>query len=250
MTANEIIEYLETFYNEKESQQRMRFFKTGKGQYGEGDHFLGIRNTQIHELVKSSRELPLEEVPTLLTCKWHEVRLYAVLILVDKYSQLCSKRQMSDTSANAKRKEIVTIYLHHTRFINNWDLVDLSVDKILGRWAMENYNEGIKMLDKLAASHNLWEQRMSIVATAWPIRHGDASFCLRYAEKHLCHSHDLMHKATGWMLREMGKQIEMELLRDFLNAHIHEMPRTTLRYAIEKMSDEERHYWLAYNRTN
>ena len=130
-----------------------------------------------------------------------------------------------------------------------WDLVDLSVHKILGHWLLlpsflgdEDYK--IKLLDTLADSDNLWKQRMSMVCTWKTSQQGDPSWCLRYAEKHLHHPHDLMHKAVGWMLREMGKRVSMDLLRDFLHQHAHEMPRTALRYATEQMSNEERHYWM------
>ncbi|MDE7089025.1 MAG: DNA alkylation repair protein, partial [Prevotella sp.] len=129
----------------------------------------------------------------------------------------------------------------------NWDLVDLSAPKILGHWLLLPTGLGDKqaVLDELAASPCLWRQRMSIVCTWKTSQMGDPSWCLRYAEIHLHHPHDLMHKAVGWMLREVGKRISMDLLREFLRQHVHEMSRTTLRYAIEKMSDEERKMWMS-----
>ena len=139
------------------------------------------------------------------------------------------------------------MYLKYAERANNWDLVDLSVHKILGHWLMLPTFLGKKeVLDSLAQSDCLWKQRMSIVCTWKTSQMGDPSWCLRYAEIHLHHPHDLMHKAVGWMLREMGKRCSMDLLRDFLRRHAHEMPRTMLRYAIEKMSEAERKEWMSY----
>jgi 3-methyladenine DNA glycosylase AlkD len=157
---------------------------------------------------------------------------------------------MNDAEAMKKRDEILTMYLQYAEKANNWDLVDLSVHKILGTWVMLPSNLGdknykIKVLDNLARSECLWKQRMSMVFTWKTSQMGDPSWCLRYAEIHLHHPHDLMHKAVGWMLREMGKRVSMDLLRDFLRQHASEMPRTMLRYAIEKMSDAERKEWMA-----
>jgi 3-methyladenine DNA glycosylase AlkD len=142
------------------------------------------------------------------------------------------------------------LYLKHAEQANNWDLVDLSAPKILGHWlmlpsALGERDYKINVLDELAVSTCLWKQRMSIVCSWKTSQMGDASWCLRYAEIHLHHPHDLMHKAVGWMLREMGKRVSMDLLRDFLRQHASEMPRTALRYAIEKMDDEERTYWMS-----
>ena len=196
--------------------------------------------------------------------KWHEVRLCGLLILVAKFEKLATKRLEHNPDAIDKRDEILTMYLQYAERANNWDLVDLSAPKILGHWlllptnlgmtearnhgTMELANEDkaykIKVVDELAASSCLWKQRMSIVCTWKTSQQGDPSWCLRYAEIHLHHPHDLMHKAVGWMLREMGKRVSMDVLREFLQQHAHEMPRTMLRYAIEKMSDEERKEWM------
>ena len=195
------------------------------------------------------KDLPLNEVPELLLCRWHEVRLCGLLVLVAKFEALAKKRLENNEDAIRGRDEILTMYLQYAEQANNWDLVDLSVHKILGHWLLlpsflgdEDYK--IKLLDTLADSDNLWKQRMSMVCTWKTSQQGDPSWCLRYAEKHLHHPHDLMHKAVGWMLREMGKRVSMDLLRDFLHQHAHEMPRTALRYAIEQMNDDERHYWM------
>ena len=295
MTAKEIIAYMESLQNEEQRRILMGFFKTGPGEYGEGDEFLGLKVPQTREVVKHVwKDFPLSEVPELLMSKWHEVRLCGLLILVAKFERL-TKRTAAKTplectgKANSKdaplectgnmkitkmplecteeairgRDEILTMYLKYAERANNWDLVDLSVHKILGHWLLlPTYlgdplsspclGEGpnlhkdykLKALDELAQSDNLWKQRMSMVCTWKTSQMGDPSWCLRYAEIHLNHPHDLMHKAVGWMLREMGKRVSMDLLREFLRQHAHEMPRTMLRYAIEKMPEQERQYWM------
>ena len=230
----------------------MGFFKTGPGEYGEGDEFLGLKVPQTREVVKNIwKDFPLSEIPLLLMSKWHEVRLCGLLILVAKFEKLATKRLLHDAEAIKERDEILKMYLQYAERANNWDLVDLSAPKILGSSLLspqkgEDWKR--QVLDELAASDNLWKQRMSIVCTWKTSQMGDPSWCLRYAEIHLHHPHDLMHKAVGWMLREMGKRCSMDLLRDFLRQHAHEMPRTMLRYAIEKMSEEERQYWMKVDR--
>lgn len=186
------------------------------------------------------------------------MRLCGLLILVAKFEALAKKSLELDMTSVHARDGIIEMYQHYAEQANNWDLVDLSAPKLLGRWIMlptllgntandhpslySNYKR--QVLDNLAHSSNLWRQRMSMVCT-WETSHqGDPSWCLRYAEMHLRHPHDLMQKAVGWMLREMGKQVSMDLLRGFLEQHVEEMPRTTLRYAIEKMDDKERRYWM------
>ena len=247
MTANEIIGYMESLRNEKQRQVLMGFFKTGPGEYGEGDEFLGLKVPQTREIVKLAvRDTPLDEIPELLLSRWHEVRLCGLLMLVERFGKLAKKRLENDEAAISGRDEIVKMYLQHAQRANNWDLVDLSAPKILGHWLLLPTHLGDKrvIMDKLAASPCLWEQRMSMVCTWKTTQAGDPSWCLRYAEWHLHHPHDLMHKAVGWMLREVGKRCSMDLLRQFLERHAHEMPRTALRYAIEQMSDEERKHWM------
>ena len=273
-TAKEIIEYMESLRNEEQRENLMRFFKTAPGEYGYDDEFLGLKVPETREVVKAAvkrvasdacigpsereqarpkvravKDIPIDEVPALLMSKWHEVRLCGLLILVEKFEKLATKRLENDEKAIRGRDEILTMYLRYAERANNWDLVDLSVHKILGHWLLLPSNLGdrdykIKVLDDLAASDNLWKQRMSIVCSWKTSQQGDPSWCLRYAEIHLHHPHDLMHKAVGWMLREMGKRVSMDLLRDFLRQHAHEMPRTMLRYAIEKMPEEERKQWM------
>ena len=278
MTAKEIISYMESLQNENQRQVLMRFFKTGPGEYGEGDAFLGLKVPQTREVVKAAKDTPLEEVPELLMSHWHEVRLCGLLLLVAQFEKLSTKRLAKDEKAIEKRDEILTLYLKYAEQANNWDLVDLSAPKILGSWLLlpthlgdgtevdlsapkilgswlllpthlgdgtDNYKR--QVLDELAMSDNLWRKRMSMVCTWKTSQQGDPSWCLRYAEMHLNHPHDLMHKAVGWMLREVGKRVSMDLLREFLRQHAHEMPRTALRYAIEKMSEPERKQWLDYS---
>ena len=281
MTAKEIIAYMESLRNEEQRRVLMGFFKTGPSEYGEGDEFLGLKVPQTREVVKNVwKDFPLSEVPELLMSKWHEVRLCGLLILVAKFERLTKRTaaktplECTEDTRGAKtplecteeairgRDEILTMYLKYAERANNWDLVDLSVHKILGHWLLLPTNlspfptspqgggDSLKIaykqqvLDELAQSDNLWKQRMSIVCSWKTSQMGDPSWCLRYAEIHLHHPHDLMHKAVGWMLREMGKRCSMELLRDFLSQHAHEMPRTMLRYAIEKMPEQERQYWM------
>ena len=238
---------MESLRNEEQRRVLMGFFKTGPGEYGEGDEFLGLKVPQTREVVKLALTidhgpLTISEVPELLMSKWHEVRLCGLLILVAKFEKLATKRLVNDAEAIKKRNEILTMYLQYAERANNWDLVDLSAPKILGAWLKtpscppakgEDWKR--RVIDELAQSDNLWKQRMSIVCTWKTSQMGDPSWCLRY---------DLMHKAVGWMLREMGKRCSMDLLRDFLRQHAHEMPRTMLRYAIEKMSEEERKEWM------
>lgn len=256
-TAREIIEYMESLQDEKQRQNLIRFFKTAPGEYGFGDEFLGIKVPQTRDVVKAVKDTPLSEIPELLMSCWHEVRLCGLLILVNGFERLSTKRLTNDLEAIRKRDEIVTLYLEYAERANNWDLVDLSVHKIIGHWLLlptnlggerlgQNRDYKLQVLDSLAHSPCLWKQRMSIVCSWKTSQQGDPSWCLRYAEVHLHHPHDLMHKAVGWMLREMGSRVSIDLLRDFLRQHAHEMPRTMLRYAIEKMSNEERQMWMSY----
>ena len=249
MTAKEIIGYMESLHNEKQRQVLVRFFKTGPGEYGEGDEFLGLKVPQTREVVKlAEHDTPLGEIPELLMSRWHEVRLCGLLMLVGKFAKLATKRLANDEAAIEGRDEIVTMYMQHAERANNWDLVDLSAPKILGSWLLlpTRLGDKLEIMDGLAASTCLWKQRMSMVSTWKTTQQGDPSWCLRYAEVHLHHPHDLMHKAVGWMLREVGKRCSMDLLRQFLELHAHEMPRTALRYAIEQMTDDERKYWMMF----
>ena len=210
-----------------------RFFKTGKGEYAEGDLFIGVKVPDQRSVAKEFySKISLEELGELLSSKIHEHRLTALLILVHQFEK---------TKEKIKQKEIIDFYLKHIKHINNWDLVDTSCYKILGRYCFENQDS--KLLDKLSESENMWEKRMAIVATMHHIKKGQFELTKNFALKNLKHPHDLMHKANGWLLREMGKMNEKELL-DFLNLHYKEMPRTCLRYAIEKFDEELRQDYL------
>ena len=254
MKAAEIISYMEGLQNEEQRRVLMQFFKTGPGEYGEGDEFLGLKVPQTREVVRMTvGDTPKGEIAELLASRWHEVRLCGLLMLVCNFERMAMKRMADDAEAMARRDELVMTYLEHADRANNWDLVDLTAPKILGHWLMLPSALGgraykTQVLDRLAASPCLGRQRMSIVCTWKPLQMGDASWCLRYAELQLHHSHDLMQKAVGWMLREMGKRVGMDLLRDFLSRHAREMPRTMLRYAIERMDEGERQQWLCSSR--
>lgn len=232
--AKDIIALMESLRNDEQREVLMRFFKTRPGQYGEGDEFLGLKVPQTRKIVKEYKsKVSIAEIESMLYSRWHEVRLCGLLLLVEDM-----KNARKD---EVKMKQIAGFYLCHARRANNWDLVDLSCPHILGPYIMHSGRYDI--LYTLADSDNLWEQRIAIVSTIYFIRQGIYAPTLRLAEKLLKHTHDLIHKAIGWMLREVGKR-DAEVLRDFLRMHCRNMARTTLRYSIERFSLEERKYWL------
>lgn len=239
-TASELIDLLEQQADETQRLNLMRFFKTQKGQYGEGDQFLGLKVPQTREIVKAARgDIPLSEIEKLLYSKWHEVRLCGFLLLVEEMKKSLPKKK---TNPAERRDEIAEFYLRHAQQANNWDLVDLSCRDIIGEWIL--HSEGNeRILDTLADSDNLWKQRIAVVAT-WPLikqRRFDEIFHI--STKLLEHPHDLIHKAIGWMLREVGK-VDSDSLRHYLATYYEKIPRTSLRYAIERFSASERQYWL------
>ena len=207
------------------------FFKTGKGQYGEGDVFMGVTVPDQRVVARAFFDLPTDELLKLLHSKVHEERVTAVLILVRQYEK-------GDVEQQAK---IVKLYLANTAQINNWDLVDGSAPYILGHWLLDKDR---KLLHKLAKSKLLWERRIAMVATQTFIRNGEHEDCFEIAKLLLKDEHDLMHKAVGWMLREVGKRVGMQELRSFLSLHATIMPRTALRYAIEHLSADEKAKWM------
>lgn len=251
-SAEDIIATIESMRNERQAANLMRFFKTGKGEYGEGDRFLGLKVPQTRAVVKEARrDVALTEIEKLLYSQWHEVRLAGFLLLVEEMKAALPSGR-GDSEARARRRdEIAEFYLRHARQANNWDLVDMSCPKILGEWLIHRSADGSMpdrtILDRLIESDNLWEQRIGIVTTWRLIRERQTGDTLRLAPKLLSYPHDLIHKATGWMLREVGK-IDMEALDDFLERYCTAMPRTALRYAIEKKSEAERQYWLRQGR--
>lgn len=232
-SVDDIKQALEILSISEKAEFFPKFFKTGKGEYGEGDVFIGVTVPDQRSVAKEFyNKISLEELGELLSSKIHEHRLTALLILVYKFEK---------TKDKIGQKQIIDFYLKHTKHINNWDLVDTSCYKILGRYCFENQDS--KILEKLSDSKNMWEMRMAIVGTMHHIKKGQFELTKNFALKNLKHPHDLMHKANGWLLREMGKMNEKELL-DFLKLHYKEMPRTSLRYAIEKLDEELRQDYL------
>jgi 3-methyladenine DNA glycosylase AlkD len=207
-----------------------RFFKTGKGEYGEGDRFLGIRVPTLRKCVREYRAISLEDTLEVLKSPFHEARLLALLILVAKYSS---------ANKSSERNAIYRSYLSHTEFINNWDLVDCSAHHIVGAHL---FDKDRKPLYRLARSRSLWERRIAVVSTFHFINREDFSDSLAIAELLLNDREDLIHKAVGWMLREVGKR-DRRVEEAFLAKHYKDMPRTMLRYAIERLPETER---LAY----
>lgn len=231
--AATIICELKGLANEEKRLFLPHFFKTGKGEYGEGDKFLGVVVPNIRSVAKQYRGTDFETIAVLLSSPWHEVRMCALLLLVDAFGR----------AAEDSRQEIFQYYLSHTAAINNWDLVDLSAPYIVGRYLLHKDAEAHRVLYRLAQSSNLWEQRIAVVSTITLIRNDDFCDILRLAELLMHHPHDLMHKAIGWMLREVGKR-NTSVLRSFLDKNVLQMPRTMLRYSIEKFPEDERLYYL------
>ena len=203
-----------------------KFFKAGKGEYGEGDRFLGVTVPNIRAIAKQHKDISLAEIQELIQSEWHEVRLCALIIMVEK----------SKKKDEALRKELFNLYLSQTKRINNWDLVDLSCRFIIGEYLLDKSRD---ILYQLAQSPLLWDNRIAIVSTYAFIRKGQLEDTYALSDLMMQHSHDLMHKAIGWMLREAGKR-DSERLYDYVMSHRADMPRTMLRYAIEKFSPKER----------
>ena len=203
-----------------------KFFKAGKGEYGEGDRFLGVTVPNIRAIAKLHKDISIEEIRDLIQSEWHEVRLCALIIMVEK----------SKKKDEALRKELFNLYLSQTERINNWDLVDLSCRFIIGEYLLDKSRD---ILYQLAQSPLLWDNRIAIVSTYAFIRKGQLEDTYALSDLMMQHPHDLMHKAIGWMLREAGKR-DSERLYDYVMSHRADMPRTMLRYAIEKFSPKER----------
>jgi 3-methyladenine DNA glycosylase AlkD len=207
------------------------FFKTGPGQYGEGDKFIGVSVPDQRKIAKKlQKSISLEKVEQSLASPWHEERLTSLIILVNKYK----------SATTTQKKEIVDFYLKNTKRINNWDLVDSSAPYILGDWLLDKDKQ---ILYSLAKSDDLWERRISIITTLNFIRNGKFEVTLKLSEQLLSDNHDLIHKASGWCLREVGKKNEQVLMR-FLDKFTLDMPRTMLRYAIERLPKDKREYYL------
>lgn len=246
--ASEIIAALTDMADERQRTVLMRFFKTAPGEYGEGDEFLGLKVPQTRCVVREARlQVPFDQISLLLHSKWHEARLAGFLLLVEEMKAATPNRRNRTADTAARRREIAEFYLAHATCANNWDLVDLSCEYIIGPWLLHPDENGRLpdrgLLDRLAASTNLWEQRIAVVSTLALIREGQLDDAFRIAATLLAHPHDLIHKATGWILREAGKRDKDALLR-FLDSHYDRIPRTALRYAIERFPEAERQLWL------
>ena len=230
MKAADVRKELKSMADPDKAAMLQRFFKTGPGYYGEGDIFIGVMVPQSRQIAKKFSQLPLGEVRTLLYSCIHEERLVALLILAWRYN--------SSLSSSMEKEEIAKFYLEHIKQVNNWDLVDLSAPNILGAHLLVD-NTDKSLLYRLAGSENVWERRIAIVATHHFIRNGDFSDTLKIAEMLLQDRHDLIHKAVGWMLREVGKR-DAAAEEAFLEKHWSVMPRTMLRYAIERLPESKR----------
>jgi len=217
---------LQALSNAEKREIFPRFFKAGKGEYGEGDRFLGVTVPNIRAIAKLHKDVSIEEIRKLIQSEWHEVRLCALIIMVEK----------SKKKDEALRKELFNLYLSQTKRINNWDLVDLSCRFIIGEYLLDKSRD---ILYQLAQSPLLWDNRIAIVSTYAFIRKGQLEDTYALSDLMMQHPHDLMHKAIGWMLREAGKR-NPERLYDYVMRHRADMPRTMLRYAIEKFSPKER----------
>lgn len=230
MTAAELKEKLQAMADPAQAQQLQRYFKTGPGEYGEGDRFIGVRVPKIRQLVAVGQDLAYPEIRKLLSSHIHEERMLALLILVRRF-----QRGEAD-----ERERVYRLYLDSTRYINNWDLVDATAKHIVGGWL---FSRSRTPLYVLATSDSLWERRIAILATFHFIGHGDVQESLRLAALLLSDTHELIHKALGWMLREVGKG-DRQAEEAFIREHYRQMPRTMLRYAIEHFPEKKRQAYL------
>jgi 3-methyladenine DNA glycosylase AlkD len=230
LKAQEVHKRLKKLGNKEHATVSQRFFKTGPGEYGEGDIFIGIRVPVLRKLVKEYKDLPVSDIKILLRSPLHEERLFAILLFVRKF----------ETGDDDIKKNIYDLYLKSTEFINNWDLVDTSAEHIVGAYLTDKSK---RPLYRLAKSNRLWERRIAIMATFHFIKRREFSETLKISNMLLADRHDLIHKATGWMLREIGKR-DLKTEETFLKVHYKKMPRTMLRYAIEKFSEKKRQRYL------
>lgn len=229
--ARDAARELKSLASKKDAEILQRFFKTGKGEYGEGDIFLGIRVPVQRKVVKKYLEMDLKDVESLLKTNIHEHRLVALLILVKKF----------EDGDDKIKKKIFNLYLKNTKYINNWDLVDLTAPNIIGKYLLDKPRD---ILYKLVKSKSLWERRISVLACFTFIRNQETKDTLRIAKILLKDEHDLIHKATGWMLRELGKRVDQNIEESFLKRYYKSMPRTMLRYAIERFEESKRKKYL------
>jgi len=227
---NKLKKELKQIANPAKAKHESRYFKTGKGEYGEGDIFLGINTADKRKLARKYSELSLKNTKYLITSKFHDYRFIALIILINKY-------QKADEQLKEK---IFNFYLKNTKYINNWDLVDISAPNIIGDYLLDKNR---KILYKLAKSKSLWERRISIIATYKFIKENQFNDTLKISEILLNDEHDLIHKAVGWMLREVGKR-DQRIEEKFLKKYYKIMPRTMLRYSIERFNKNKRKFYL------
>jgi 3-methyladenine DNA glycosylase AlkD len=230
MSLKELKKRIKSIASAEVAKTHLWFFKTGKGEYGEGDKFAGLKVPVQRKIAKEFKDLTYNELKELLASKIHEERQIALLILVDKYAK----------SNKSEKEKIYNFYLSNRKAINNWDLVDLSAPKIIGEHLL---NKDRKILFDFAKSKNLWERRIAILSTLAFIRMNDFYTTLQIADILMEDDHDLIHKAVGWMLREVGKK-NLKVEEDFLKSRYKKMPRTMLRYSIEKFSKLKRQKYL------
>jgi len=230
VNCKSIILFLKNLSNTEIAAHSQRYFKTGKGEYGHGDKFLGIRVPVLRKAVKQFQETPITEIRKLLKSEYHEVRLFSLLLSVHQFSK----------GDAVKREKIYKLYLKNTKYINNWDLVDSSAPYIVGAWLIDKDRS---ILTELAHSNLLWERRIAIMSTAYFIKNDQFNDTLKLSRILLNDSEDLIHKAVGWMLREVGNR-DIGIEEKYLKKHYKKMPRTMLRYAIEKFSKERRQAYL------
>lgn len=232
MTEKDVLNRLKELSDPTKVNLYLRFFKTGKGQYGEGDQFLGLTNPKIHSVVHEFKSLALKEVFQLLQNPFHEARVTAALIMVEQYKKADEK----------VKTEIFNLYCQSFKYINNWDIVDLSAHKITGDYIYHHPNLQTKVYTWIKSKH-LWTRRIGVMSTFAFIHNLDLNFTIDVCKQLLNDPHDLIHKASGWMLREIGKR-DIKVLTEFLNKYTTQMPRTMLRYAIEKLPEDKRQYYL------
>ncbi|HVZ20558.1 MAG TPA: DNA alkylation repair protein [Vicinamibacterales bacterium] len=241
MTAGAVRKALRAHANRERARGVARYFKTGPGEYGDGDVFIGVTVPAQRAVARACRDLPLSDADALLASRVHEERLTALLILVDRFSR-------ADT---ARRRQIFRLYTRRLRFVNNWDLVDTSAPGIVGGWLADPASGSAPphpLLTRLARSGHLWSRRIAMLATSFDIARGNPREAIRIATILVDDPHDLIQKAVGWMLREVGKRASADALDRFLARHAATMPRTTLRYAIERMPARDRQRWMERRR--
>ncbi len=228
---NKVINKLKLLADAETAKQSQRFFKTGKGEYGEGDIFLGIRVPVIRKLVKEFKDISLNEIIEILKSEYHEIRMFAVLAMVAKFAK---------TKSEIEKEKIYSAYIANRKHINNWDLIDVTTPHIVGAYL---FDKPRNILFDFANSADLWERRIAIIATFYFIRQNEFNDTLKISEILLNDKHDLIHKAVGWMLREVGKR-DLDIEENFLLTNYSKMPRTMLRYAIEKFEENKRQRYL------